>query len=294
MSAGEPIVLVIGSAALQAAGNALQKQRVATHVPNASLSGLARRPRAFFAPLVRDPGWLAGGLLILAGALVGLQALASLDLSVLKGLGRIETLLLVLAGVVFLGERLRPLETAGLLVLLAGTTLLALHAGVASGRPATREAHLALVASVTAVLVLSACWPRAAGRSELGLAAAAGLLFGTGDILVKGATARVADFSVVASGSLAGLVRAPEFGVAIAAYLAGAVLLQAAFSVGRVSVIGAVTTLGSVAFPIGFGLLALGEEATGGRLAGIAAVGLGSVLLGRGSAARAGDAPLHA
>jgi len=290
VSGVEPVALVIGSAALQAAGNALQKQRVATHVPNTSLAGLARRPRAFFAPLLRDPAWLAGGVLIVAGALVGLQALASLDLSVLKALGRLETLLLVLAGVVLLGERLRPGEILGVALLLAGTTLLTLHAGVASGRPATRGAHLALVASVAAVLALSACWLRAE-RSELGLAAMAGLLFGTGDILVKGATARVAapgGFSVVESASLAGLAQTPEFAVAIAGYLAGAVLLQAAFSVGRVSVIGAVTTLGSVALPIAFGLLVLGEDASAERLAGMAAIGLGTLLLGRRTGARVG------
>jgi drug/metabolite transporter (DMT)-like permease len=283
VSGVEPIALVLGSAALQAAGNALQKQRVATHVPNASLAGLARRPGAFFAPLLRDPAWLAGGVLIVAGALVGLQALASLDLSVLKALGRLETLLMVVAGVVLLGERLRPGELAGLAVLLAGTALLALHGGGASGRPATREAHLALVASVAAVLALCASRPRAQ-RSELGLATAAGLLFGTGDILVKGATARVAvpgGFRVLESTSLAGLAQTPEFALAIIGYLAGAILLQAAFSVGRVSVIGAVTTLGSVALPIAFGLLVLGEDASAERLAGMAAIGLGALLLGR-------------
>lgn len=283
MSGAEPIALVVAAATLQAAGNTLQKQRVATRVPSTSLGRLARRPHAFFGPLLRDPAWLLGGALLGVGALVGLQALASMDLSALKALGRLETLFVVLAGVVFLGERLRPCETAGVALVLAGSVLLALHAGAATGSPGTRTAHLALIAGVAGLLAFLACRPRAAPGSELELAAVAGLLFGTGDILVKGAVGRVPGgaFRVVESGSLAALAGSLEFAVATTAYLVGAILLQAAFSVGRVSVISAVTTLGSVMFPILFGLLVLGEDASAGRLLGMAGITLGIILLAR-------------
>lgn len=284
----DPVALVVASAALQAAGSTLQKHRVAARVPQTPLGQLLRRPQAFFVPLLGDRRWLLGGALGLAGGIVGLQAVPLVDLSVLKALGRLETLLVVVAGVVLLGERLRAVEVGGLALLLAGALVLALHGGVATGVAATRETHLALVAAVLAVvLYLALRRPRTGARgSELALAAAAGLLFGTGDILVKGATEAVeaaaqSGFRVADAGSLAELAGTPEFLIAVPTYVLGGILMQAAFSVGRVAVIGAVMAIGSVALPIGFGLLVLGEQATGLRLAGIAAVALGTVLIAR-------------
>ncbi len=282
--------LLILSSALQAAGLVLQKQRVAARFSRISLRQVTRRLGAFFGPLLRDPYWLLGGLLGLAGAITGLQVLSAMDLSVIKSLGRIETLFVILAGVVFLRERLQPTESIGLLLLVAGAVLVATRAGEASGGAATRAAHLVLVLGVGSLLLLVALATQLRPRwvrSELGVATAAGALFGTGDILTKGATEAVkagaagAGFSVVAPASLSGLVHTPEFALAMAAYVAASILLQAAFSAGRVSVIGPVTANASVLLPIAFGLAVRQEDASGLRLAGIATIVLGTALLGR-------------
>ncbi len=286
----EPLELLILSAALQAAGNVLQKHRVATRVPNVALGQMTRRPGAFFGPLFRDSQWLLGFLLGLAGAVAGLQALAVMDLSVLKALGRLETLFVILAGVVFLGERLRPGEVVGVLLLLAGAVLLALRSGEASGGAACREAYVVLAAGTLGLSVLLAFGRLARMerlRPELALSAAAGVLFGTGDILTKGATdvveagAAGGGFSVVESASMVGLLGTPEFGLAIAAYVGGSILTQAAFSVGRVSVIGPVMAIGNLLVPIAFGFLVLQEDPTIDRLASIATIAFGTALLAR-------------
>jgi uncharacterized membrane protein len=286
----KPLELLILSAALQAAGNVLQKQRVAARVPNVALGQVTRRPGAFFGPLFRDSQWVLGSLLGLAGAVAGLQALAAMDLSVLKALGRLETLFVILAGVVFLGERLHPGEVAGLLLLLTGAVLLALSSGEASGGAASREAYLVLAGGAVGLIVLLAFGRFARTeplRPELALAAAAGVLFGTGDALTKGATEVVkagaagGGFSVVESASMVGLVGTPEFALAIAAYAGGSILTQAAFSVGRVSVIGPVMAIGSLLIPIAFGLVVLQEDPTLDRLAAITTIALGTALLAR-------------
>jgi len=291
----EPLELLILSAALQAAGNVLQKQRVATRVPNVALGQVTRRPAAFFGPLLRDWKWLLGCLLVIGGAMAGLQALSVMDLSVLKALGQLETLFVMLAGVVFLGERLRPGEMVGLLLLLAGAVLLAQGSGETSSGAASREAYLVLAAGTVGLIVLLAFGRlsrRERLRPEFALAAAAGVLFATGDILTKGATdvvkagAAGGGFSVVGSASMIGLVRTPEFGLAIAAYVGGSILTQAAFSVGRVSVIGPVMAIGNLLLPIAFGFLVLQEDPTGDRFAGIATIALGTALLGRGPGPR--------
>jgi uncharacterized membrane protein len=293
------LALLVLASALQAAGVVLQKQRVAVRVPNVSIVQVTRRPSAFFGPLFRDPYWLLGGLLSLAGAITGLQALSVMDLSVLKALGKLETLFVVLAGVVFLGERLRPAENAGVLLLVAGAVVLGLRGGEPSGIAAGRHAYVALVAGASGLLALLAFARRSrvlSDRPELALAAAAGILFGAGDTLTKGATDIVKSngagggFSVVEAASMGGLFGTPELGVAIAAYVVGSVLIQAAFSVGRVSVIVPVTAIGSLLLPIAFGIVALDESAAGDRLAASAAIALGTVLLGR-RAAGGGTSP---
>lgn len=299
----EALELLILSTALQAAGSVLQKQRVATRVPNVALGQVTRRPGAFFGPLLRDWKWLLGFLLVVAGAMAGLQALAVMDLSVLKALGRLETLFVILAGVVFLGERLRPGEVAGVFLLLAGALLLALSSGEASGGAASREAYLVLAAGAVGLIVLLAFGRHSRSerlRPELALAAAAGVLFATGDILTKGATdvvkAGAADggFNVAESASMVGLVGTPEFALAIGAYVGGTILTQAAFSVGRVSVIGPVMSIGNLLLPIAFGLVVLQEDPTPDRLAGIATIALGTALLARRPHAEATGGPAPA
>ncbi|MCI0636574.1 MAG: hypothetical protein L0206_22040, partial [Actinobacteria bacterium] len=68
---------------------------------------------------------------------------------------------------------------------------------------------------------------------------------------------------------------------AIAAYVGGSILTQAAFSVGRVSVIGPVMAIGNLLVPIAFGFLVLQEDPTGDRLASIATIAFGTALLAR-------------
>jgi drug/metabolite transporter (DMT)-like permease len=298
-----PIELLVLSAALQAGSTVIQKQRVATRVPNVSLAEVTGNLGAFFGPLFRDPWWLGGLLLGVAGALTGLQALSAMDLSVIKPLGRVETLFTIFAGVLFLGERIRASEAIGVALVLGGSFALALGAGGTSG-VASRESHFVLVACVGAAFALAALARRRhpdALRPELALAAGAGTLFAMGDILSKGATevaksgAADGGFRVLDAASMGALVVAPEFALAIAAYIAGSILVQTAFSVGRVSVIAPVLSIGSLVLPIAFGLAVLHEDVTGARLAGIAAVLLGTLLVGRGPIARDGrDQPAAA
>lgn len=285
----EAVGLLVASAALGAAGSVLQKQRVATRAPEVPLGTILRRSGSFFGPLFRDPGWLLGAVLGFAGAITGLQALAWLDLSVTKALGRLETVFVILLGVAILGERIRTTEVVGIALLLAGASLLTAYGVPASAGRTSRETHAALAAVVAGFVAVAGFLARSGTRirPELALAAAAGALFGMADILTKGATQVVSassatgGFSVASPSSMTALLTTFEFAPALVGYTIGIILVQAAFSVGRVSVIGPVTAIGSLLLPIAFGVLALGENASGPRLAGIAAILLGSLVLAR-------------
>lgn len=108
---------------------------------------------------------------------------------------------------------------------------------------------------------------------------AIGALF---DVLVKGATGIAASgrggFDVLDPSSLAAPARSTPFLLSLPAYLVGLVLVQLAFAVGRASAVAALVAIGATVLPIGFGLLALGEEAGPARLVGIALVLAGSTL----------------
>jgi len=285
----EAVGLLVASAALGAAGSVLQKQRVASRTPEVPLGTILRRSGAFFGLLLRDPGWLLGAVFGLAGAITGLQALAWLDLSVTKALGRLETVFVILLGVAILGERIRTTEVVGIALLLAGATLLTAHGVPASAGRASRETHAALAAGVAGFVAVAGFLARSGTRirPELALAAAAGTLFGMADVLTKGATRIVSassangGFSVASPSSMMALLTTFEFAPALVGYIVGVVLVQAAFSVGRVSVIGPVTAIGSLLLPIAFGILALGENANGPRLGGTAVILLGSLVLTR-------------
>ncbi len=280
-------VLVLAAIALQAAGQVVQKQRVAKRAPNVSLADVVRRPGRFFGALLRDPAWVASHGCNFAGALLGLQAVAMLDLTVFKSLWQLQSLLVVLAGALLLREHLLGIEVLGIGVMLAGAGLLASAGIETSGGVATTGMNLAFVGTAVASLSLlglaSRRWP-ARVTPEIALALAAGVLFGCGDVLTKGATglvkARLGSFSLVEPQTALALVAQPEFALAILAVGSGLVLLQTAFSTGRVSVVGPLTGVGGLALPMVVGFAFLGERVDASRAGAVAAMAAGTVLLG--------------
>jgi len=292
--------LLLASSVAMAAGQLVQKQRVTARSTERPLGPRGRGFGHLLVRLARDPAWLLGHLCAVVGALLGLQAMASLDLLVLKSFARLETLFLVLGGAWFLGERLRPNEWLGVAAMLAGATLLGVERTRASGLVASTAENLAFFAACVGALVLVALlhrrWP-ARLRPEIALALAGGLLFGGGDVMMKGVTtlisSRPGGFSVFDGRALATLVRAPEFLLALPGYAAGMVCLQGAFAVGRASLIGPLLAIGGTLLPIGFGITVLREEVSVSRLGAVALLLAGAALATGRSPALPGDPKLQ-
>jgi len=280
-----PLGFLSVSVVLQGAAMVLHKQRVAALAPNVELGSIVRRPGRFFAPLARDPLWLLGWLLTIGGALAGLQALSLMDLTLAQALGKLELLVVVGAGVVLLGERLDTLEWLALAVMVAAAVGLAQGAERDTGAIVTTRTSLAFAFVSLALLVplWLALRSRPGGGGELAHGLAAGVFFGCGDLLVKAATGQVreatGDFHALVS--LAALVATPELAVALACYMAGIVVVQGAFSVGRVSVVGPVVALTGSLLTILFGLAILDESASPARAVGLAGMLAAAALLSR-------------
>jgi drug/metabolite transporter (DMT)-like permease len=282
----DPAGLLVVACALEAGGSVLQKHSVASRVPAMPFSELLREPRRFFGPVARDPLWLLGFVCLLAGAGMALQVMADVDLTIVKSLGRIGTLFAALAGVLFLGERLSRRELAALTLMVLGGLALAAEAGHETGAAASGQTQLVLVVGVAAALaLLAALRHRAPARlsAEVALALAAGLLIGTADALVKEATwaaesSAAVPFHVLDPASLGALLRTPQLLAAAPLYLAATALAQAAYAVGRLSVIAPALGIGAVLLPLVFGFAAFGESLAPQRLLGIAALLTGAAL----------------
>lgn len=106
------------SGALHACGALLQKS-VVNRIP------LAERDDHFMQRLLRSPAWLGGLALSFGlGTVFNLLAQGLVGPALVPGLSSAGMILLAAAAVRFLGERLRPTEVLGIVLLVAGTALL--------------------------------------------------------------------------------------------------------------------------------------------------------------------------
>jgi drug/metabolite transporter (DMT)-like permease len=285
-----PLGFLLVSVVLQGAAMVLQKQRVAALSAGVGLGSVLRRPARFFAPLARDPLWLLGWVLTIAGALSGLQALSVVDLSLMQALGKLQLLVVVGAGVALLGERLDGSEWMALVVMAVAAASLSQGVERDTGAVVATRTSLAFTCvSLALVIPLWLASRKRSGASEVAHGLAAGAFFGCGDLLVKAATGQVreatGDFHALAS--LAALAGTPELAVALPCYGVGIVVVQGAFSVGRVSLVGPVVALTGSLLPIVFGVTVLGESLSPARVCGMAGMLAATAMLSRRSAAPA-------
>jgi len=252
----------------------------------------ASQPRIGVAPaaqvlraLLSSPAWLAGTLATMAGWVLFIRATHLGEIGIVQPLMSTGDVVLVLLAVLFLGERLGAREWLGLAVTVLGAFGLALGAQKVPGA-AWAGADLAVLLGVTAAAAAfllhrarRAGTAPGKGQSELPLAAAVGLAFGTGALLTEAWTASVTpDASALLH---------PLLWALVAANVAGLVLLQTAFQRGRASVVVPVQLAVGNALAVGGGAWLFGEALTPARLLSVALILAGAALLQGNAAAPA-------
>jgi uncharacterized membrane protein len=232
-------------------------------------------------------GWRMGLGLILVAAFLQAWAISLGDVSVVKPLGMVQCVFALGIGMFFLHERLGRAEVVGAVFIVGGGVLLAAGGGpqasqVQAGDPGTRVVVVALVA--LALLPLLVVGPRWHTRPELALALAAGVLFGSGDTLLKVAFEVVREEAGVLSLGrphvLAALGMRPEFSLFLVGNAAGLALHQLAYRSGRIAVIAPVSTVTSAAVPAALGVVVLGEPLGLVRAVGVILLLGGGALVG--------------
>jgi drug/metabolite transporter (DMT)-like permease len=282
----EVVLLVLAASFVQALGGALQKSEVAAGFGELETREFFLGFRTVLGSLVRRRRWLFGFAITTVGGLGFLEAFGRADLSVVIPLASTSNLFTVGLGVLFLGERLRAVELLALTVVIAGATLVSLDALVvhrAALPLGTAGALFAAGAAASALLIgARSLWPQRLSR-EVALSLAAAVQLGVGNLLIKSSVesihAELGTFSAGNLDDLVSLAQRPEFGPFLLTQIAGFVLVQAAFARGRVAVIGPLLGAGITLVSTAGAALALGELIPPGRLAGIAALVVGTAAL---------------
>jgi multidrug transporter EmrE-like cation transporter len=221
-------------------------KREAERLP--SLDG-GRRWRAWLA-FVQDPWWMLGLVLQTVGFALYLVALSAAPLSIVHTALNGGIALFVVLSVIGLGERVRPVEWVGVSIITV--SLIVLSVSLAAAPPANAVAH-GIVPFSLALLVLSvaAVAIDPAPHRAIGLSMASGLLLGLGSVYAKGLATTV---------SLAAAVETAYLPLTLVANLAGFVLMQAAFQVGRGVVVMPLFSMLSNLVPIIGGIVVFDES----------------------------------
>ncbi len=215
--------------------------------------------------LVRQPRWLAGLLLLGAGAALHVTALVLAPLAVVQPLGVLALPISVILGARAVGMRLNRtvvLAAAASTIGVAAFVTLTASSAVAAPLEPYTELRAGLLVGA-AVLVLGGLGALARrGLRCVAFAAAAGVSFGFVSVLLRAASQRLSAGEVGGFDDLYYLATGLGIGAGL---LVGGYLVQLAYSAGPPElVIGSVTVVDPlVAVGLGIGLLGEGSRTTG-------------------------------
>ena len=266
-------------------GAALMKHGMAAKFPKISLTTLVTDIWSIFKTLLQSKTWLLGNLINFGGAFCMIQAQSQGDLSVVLPLGNLTSAFAVLFGVMFMSEKLRGGEWTGLAVLVSGAVMIGLSASKATGEQGNMTNLVILTGAFCVAIALGLSSPRLFRwpSAEVAFALSAGLCMGLGFLYLKTTTnlinVRVGQFSVLSGKSWAATLTMWPVLMVIVTNVVGYLLMQAAFSHGRVSLANPLITVITNMSPALGGMLVFGERINMLRGAGIAVIAAGTLIL---------------
>jgi drug/metabolite transporter (DMT)-like permease len=280
-----PILLAVIASLCWGVGVVLQKRGVSGAFPQISLRDFFGQIGPVLRTLIANRSWTGGIALMIAGWLVFMTAQGRAGIAAVLPITCLTAAVAALIGVVFLREKVAPVEWAGIGLVFAGVIVVAQAAGGAdSAVPGNRA--LLLFAAATAILTVAALAARRFGfTAEITLAVSAGLIFGLSNMMQKLLTQRVlarvgGDFTLARFDVwVAGAADYPIYVVLLGYVLAG-VFIQTAFANGRASVVSPVATCCRLCTILLAAVTIFGETIRFAHGLGIACVLVGAALLG--------------
>lgn len=260
-------ILTLVSGVLSGIGHSIQRYGL-DRLPELTPRAFYQRHIRLLLALFTTPIWLLGAILAVSGALLRWQAFSLGDVSFLKPLTNINILIVIIVGVLFLGEIIRRVEWAGIASLLIGVFVLSLFAR--ERFIDTYNVHWYGVSSLVCVLLvilftfIGTQLKRTTREKELFFAIGSGILYGIATIFLKAMTIEVIQvlgyFSVLDLLSLIILITRPSFWLYLVGSIIAYFLLQCAYSRRRVSVAFPVNNSLSTLVPILIATLVFGDS----------------------------------
>ncbi|MEW5945316.1 MAG: EamA family transporter [bacterium] len=282
------IIMILFACVLFAAGGVMQKHGIAANFPKLGGRTILRQWKTILRTVLTNWVWVAGTLLVFAGWIFHFQSLGMGDISVVQPLFNVQILMVVLVGVLVLREKVRTVEYAGIAVLLAGAMVLSLSAEEVA--PAAMRTWVLLALTAVFFVVIAALGVmlnrRREGSSfEVALAAVGGLLVGLNAVYMKATTVSVTlarrDFDLTTAGSWLGVLTCPYFWAVAVLGLTATAVIQWAYSHGRAAVAIPVINTVQMVVPIIAGVAVFSESLPAARVAGIAVIAAGTLILNR-------------
>jgi hypothetical protein len=207
---------------------------------------------------LRDPVWIGGLVVQTAGYALYMVALADAPVSMMAVAMQGGIALFVVLAVVFLGERARLWEWIGIGVFLVAALMLAgsLEAGAVQG-PVDFGA-LAITSVAAVAITLALLLARGLRRSGAATAIASGIALGFAGLYTKPLADRLAGAPDLAA-LTAGLLASPYTYLMIVTNVAGLVMLQNSFAMGRGIIAMPLSSAISNVIPIAGGIAVFGE-----------------------------------
>jgi multidrug transporter EmrE-like cation transporter len=277
-SLGFYLLMGLLASALFAFGLLMMKSR-SQHLPTAH--GSSTLPA--IAQWLRDPIWTAGLSVQTLGYALFVLSLTEAPVSLVSVMMQGGIALFVLFAVVFLEERARPSEWAGIVITLLGMLLLAMSL---SGNEPQAVIENRTMITLSAVLLVTGYVPlrmRKFNQNGVGAAIFSGVVFGLASLYTKGMTDNYLTGSTIAP--VLRIVTNPYVYGVIIGNIVGMVALQNSFSSTRGIIAMPLSSALSNLVPIAGGIIVFGERLPADaaraamRIAAFALAVLGSALL---------------
>ena len=246
--------------------------------------GLTMRQRGVYRAFLRSPIWMAGVAIMTTGWVFFLKALANAPVSIVQPVLGFGLVLLALFSVVWLRERLRPVEWGGVALMVVGVVLL----GISGTSPSHARAEVSFSALLAVSLVLIGALAAAVplGRSGRAVPLPVVLGFGAGVLIGLGALYAKGVFLSLDAGLpwLAWLVFVPAMMIA---NVGGLWVQQAGFQQGRALIVVSMNAVTNKVITIVGGMVTLGEllptepALAAARVIGFVLILIGTVMLAR-------------
>lgn len=282
------VYVIIVACFIFSVGGAMQKHGMATSFPKLSGSAIIKEWRKILATIFKNWVWVTGTILVFVGWIFHFQALGMGDISIVQPLLNIQIIMIVLIGVLVLKEKVKAFEFVGLAILFGGAMILSFSSHEKAAKTMTEWVLWVVVIACFAVVgLISLFLNRKKGSAlfEIGLAVIGALLVSLNSIFMNATTIVVqrgrGSFNLSTLSDWIRVLSTPYFLGVIVIGISCTVIIQWAYTHGRVSIIAPVLNTVQMIIPIIAGPLIFAEVISPVRIGGIVVITIGTLVLGQ-------------